>query len=66
MNLWFIVQIHLFISFLFIFFWGFSVYKMQICFGFKNIFFSQILNFSRYLPKRPETPKMIRNFFKVE
>ena len=45
-----------FFSFLFIFFsfWGFSVYGMQICFGFKNIFFfkhklyaGQILNFGR-------------------
>ena len=50
-----------FFSFQFFFsFWGFSVYKMQIFFGFKNFFFflrhklhvSQILNFGRYLPKQ--------------
>ena len=56
-----------FFSFFFSF-WGFSVYKMQICFGFKNIFFfkyklhaGQILNFGRYLPKHPKTPEINRN-----
>ena len=52
------------------------MYKMQICFGFKNIFFfkhklraGQILNFGRYLLKCPETPEMDRNdpkFFQSE
>ena len=45
------------------FFWGFSVYKMQICFGFKNIFFFQILNFSRYLPKHPQNTQNDPKFF---
>ena len=54
------IQAPLFISFFsfsFFSFWGFLVYRMQICFGFKNNFFffkhklhaSQILNFGRYL-----------------
>ena len=47
------------------------MYRMQICFGFKNTFFfkhkfhaGQILNFGRYLPKRPETPEIDRNDLK--
>ena len=51
------------------------MYGMQICFGFKNIFFffkhklhaDQILNFDRYLLKRPKTPEIEWNdpkFFK--
>ena len=41
------VQVHLFISFLFIFFsfWGFFIYIMQICFGFKKIFYFILLIF---------------------
>ena len=62
-----------FCSFIFFsfFFWSFSVYKMQICFGFKNIFFilfkhklhaGQILNFGRYLSKHPETLEIDWNY----
>ena len=53
---------------------GFLVYRMKICFGFKNNFFfffffffkhklhaGQILNFGQYLPKHPETPVIDRN-----
>ena len=52
-----------FCSFLFFFFWGFLVYIMQICFGFKIFFFflGKILNFNWYLPKHPETLEINRN-----
>ena len=51
-----------FFSFNFFPFWDFSMYKMQIYFGFKNNFFflkhklhvGQILNFGWYLSKYPE------------
>ena len=53
------------------------MYRMQICFGFKNFFFffkhklhaNQILNSNRYLSKRLETPEIDRNdpkFFQSE
>ena len=51
-------------------FWGFLVYRMQICSGFKNNFFfffkhkldaGRILNFYWYLPKHPKTPEIDQN-----
>ena len=66
-----------FISFHFFFsFWGFLVYRMQICFSFKNNFFLST-NFMpteswisagiyRNTPKHPKKTKMSRNFSEVE
>ena len=46
------------------------MYRMQICFDFKNLFFlkhklhaGQILNFDRYFPKHLKYIRMTRNFF---
>ena len=65
--------VHFFSFHFFFSFWGFSVYKMQICFGFKIFFFffffkhklhvGQILNFSRYLLKHPEIDQNDPKFF---
>ena len=44
-----------FILFSFLSFWGFSVYRMQICFGFKNFFFLKPnLEFQLVFTKTPE------------
>ena len=52
------------------------MYKIQICFGFKNFFFffflkhkinaSQILNFGQYLLKCPKTDRNDPKFFQSE
>ena len=76
MNLQFIVQVILFISFIFIFFFHFEVFQCTKCkfvlilstfFFFKHkLHAGQILNFGRYFPKHLKQTEMTRNFFKVE
>ena len=79
MNLQFIVRLHLFISFLFNFFFPFEVFWCTECkfalvlrtfFFFKHkLHAGKILNFGLYLPKRPKTLEIDRNdpkFFQSE